>query len=95
MADVTGRETLRLSEVAREVGVNYLTVWNWHKKGLQGIRLATTTIGGRRYTTRAALEDFTRRARDRRGPVGMARQQAVESDGASAEAQTGQTAAAN
>lgn len=95
MVDVTSRETLRLSEVARQLGVNYLTVWNWHKHGLQGIRLATTTVGGRRYTTRAALDEFSRRARDRRGPMGMAKQQAAESDGARAEPQTGEPAAAN
>jgi hypothetical protein len=34
------------------------TWWRWWRKGVKGIRLRTLVIGGRRYTTPAAVQDF-------------------------------------
>jgi hypothetical protein len=34
------------------------TWWRWWKKGIRGILLETIVIGGRRYTTAAALQRF-------------------------------------
>jgi len=34
------------------------TWWRWWRRGVRGIRLRTLVIGGRRYTTRAAVEEF-------------------------------------
>ena len=37
---------------------NISTCWRWASKGVRGVKLATIIIGGRRYVTLAALEDF-------------------------------------
>lgn len=34
------------------------TWWRWWRHGVRGCRLDTVLIGGRRYTTAAALQDF-------------------------------------
>ncbi len=34
------------------------TWWRWWRFGLRGIRLETVVIGGRRYTTAAAVQRF-------------------------------------
>lgn len=34
------------------------TLFRWHKRGVRGVRLATVLIAGRRYTSRAALDEF-------------------------------------
>ena len=34
------------------------TMWRWHTHGVRGVKLATNMVGGRRYTTREALEAF-------------------------------------
>ena len=34
------------------------TVWRWATSGVHGIRLQTWNVGGRRFTTVAALEAF-------------------------------------
>jgi hypothetical protein len=36
------------------------TVWRWATHGVRGIRLQSWSIGGRRFTTTAALEEFLR-----------------------------------
>jgi len=42
-------------------GVNCATVWRWAQKGVRGIRLESSLIGGIRYTSREALERFFER----------------------------------
>lgn len=34
------------------------TAWRWHRKGIRGVRLETVVVGGRRYTSKAALDRF-------------------------------------
>lgn len=34
------------------------TLWRWSTHGVRGTRLETWTVGGRRFTTLAALEKF-------------------------------------
>lgn len=36
------------------------TVWRWATRGVKGVRLQTWTVGGRRFTTIPALEQFLR-----------------------------------
>lgn len=31
------------------------TAWRWYRKGILGVRLETVVVGGRRYTSKAAL----------------------------------------
>ncbi len=34
------------------------TVWRWATRGVRGVRLQTWTVGGRRFTTIDALDQF-------------------------------------
>lgn len=40
---------------------NASTVWRWHRRGVRGIRLETCVVGGRRFTSRAAIQRFVER----------------------------------
>jgi len=46
--EVHGRPTVR-------------TIWRWYLTGVDGVRLETVKIGGRRYTSKEALERFQER----------------------------------
>jgi len=90
---------LTLARIARELDMQYQSVWHWYKYGRNGIRLQTWTVGGRRYTTKKALQDFTRAARAKRGPQYMLARaiadQAAEPAGAETGPQTGEPATGN
>ena len=51
---------LTLAEAARLLPKrpNPATLWRWRTRGVRGVRLKTSLIGGRRYVTRAALQQF-------------------------------------
>jgi hypothetical protein len=51
---------LALAEAARLLPKrpNPATLWRWRTKGVRGVKLVTKLIGGRRYVTRAALQQF-------------------------------------
>jgi hypothetical protein len=34
------------------------TIWRWARHGCNGVKLATLMIGGRRYVTRQAIQEF-------------------------------------
>ena len=36
------------------------SLWRWHRKGINGVRLETVLVGGRRYTTHSAWATFIR-----------------------------------
>jgi Protein of unknown function (DUF1580) len=40
---------------------NPATLWRWRTKGIRGIRLQTVLVGGRRFVTRKAIEEFIQR----------------------------------
>lgn len=40
--------------------VHASTIWRWAQRGIRGIRLETRRVGGRFFTSREALERFTR-----------------------------------
>jgi hypothetical protein len=54
------QQPLPLAEAARLLPKrpNNATLWRWRTKGVRGVRLKTSMIGGRRYVTRAALRQF-------------------------------------
>jgi hypothetical protein len=54
-------QLLSLSEAARSQPVrrNVSTLWRWVQRGVRGVRLQTILVGGRRYTSREALERFS------------------------------------
>lgn len=33
-------------------------LWRWHRIGIQGVRLETVVVAGRRYSTRDAFQQF-------------------------------------
>lgn len=39
-------------------------LWRWHSKGVNGIRLETVRVGGRRYTTKSAWKKFIQATTD-------------------------------
>lgn len=55
-----GEHLLTLSQAMHELPnrPSPSTAWRWYRKGVHGIRLETTVIGGRRYTSREALDRF-------------------------------------
>jgi hypothetical protein len=59
-ATLIDEKPLPLAEAARLLPKrpNPATLWRWRTKGVRGVRLKTSMIGGRRYVTRAALREF-------------------------------------
>jgi len=60
MIDISAEQLLTLSQAARSLPgkVNVSTLWRWYQRGCRGVRLETVVIGGRRYTSKEALERF-------------------------------------
>jgi hypothetical protein len=65
MIDTATEHLLTLSQAARSLpnrrgkrGVNVSTVWRWMQRGIRGVRLDSSLIGGIRYTSQEALERF-------------------------------------
>jgi hypothetical protein len=60
MIDVAHNQPIPLRQAARDYFGNpsNATLWRWMLKGVKGVRLSTIVIGGRRYLTRAAAEEF-------------------------------------
>jgi hypothetical protein len=56
-------ELMSISEASRLLPNNPgpETIWRWRTKGIRGIRLQTVLIGGRRFVTRKAIEEFIER----------------------------------
>jgi len=53
------------------------TAWRWATRGVRGVKLATVLIGGRRYATRRAVEQFLN---ELNAPPGRAPSPAVADD---------------
>lgn len=50
---------ISVATAARTIfGVAPETAWRWALRGVRGVRLESTIIGGRRYTSREACERF-------------------------------------
>lgn len=61
MIDVENEHLLTMTEAARSIsrgGVHVSTLHRWHLRGCRGVRLETVLIGGRRYTSKEALQRF-------------------------------------
>lgn len=54
-------ERLHLADVARLEGVTVTTVWRWMHYGIQGIRLKSWRLAGRRFTNQEELDRFVKR----------------------------------
>jgi hypothetical protein len=42
----------------RDTPVHKSTMWRWASRGVKGVRLETIKVGGKTYTTKAALDEF-------------------------------------
>lgn len=56
--DLLSETRVSLTALARELNLSVSTCWRWDKGGIRGHRLECFSLGGRRYTTREALERF-------------------------------------
>jgi len=45
------------------------TLWRWRAKGINGTRLECVRVGGKWYTTRAAMSEFVRRQTEAATPI--------------------------
>ena len=63
MVDIQSEEILSLSHAARSLPghPHVSTIHRWRLRGVQGVKLETFRIGGRRFTTLEALERFSAR----------------------------------
>lgn len=62
--DIHSDSLLTISEAAKSLPMrpNVSTVWRWVQRGVRGVTLDTVLIGGRRYTSREALQSFVERS---------------------------------
>lgn len=80
MVDLIREEPLELKEVAARFKVTMKTVYAWID-GVNGRRLETVKLGGKRYTTAEAIQRFSFEDDNRIANTPSApRQQAVRSD---------------
>ena len=49
---------IELVAKALQINVHVSTVHRWGSRGVRGVKLRTIRIGGKRYVTRAALDEF-------------------------------------
>ncbi|WP_391540606.1 DUF1580 domain-containing protein [Lignipirellula cremea] len=51
-----------ITKLAKQLPVppSSATLWRWHAHGVQGVRLETVRIGGRRYCSPRAFNEFVR-----------------------------------
>jgi hypothetical protein len=62
--DISSEELLTLTQAARRYRppdarpLAPSTIWRWHKKGISGVRLETTCVGGTRLTSTEAISRF-------------------------------------
>ena len=86
MIDLSSEEILTFSQAAATLPNRpHASTWHrWRLKGVRGVRLETIMVGGRRYTSREALERFSARltaAADGQPPptrTGKQRQKAID-----------------
>lgn len=58
--DISAESLLTVAEAAKTLPgrPHVATVWRWIYKGCRGVKLATICVGGRRFTSKEALERF-------------------------------------
>ncbi len=70
--DILNEAVVSLTEAARILPTrpHCSTIWRWYRRGVRGIRLETAVLGGKRYTSKEAIQRFVERtteAHDRGG----------------------------
>lgn len=70
--DILNEDVVSLNDAAKILPnrPHVSTMWRWYKRGVRGIRLETAVLGGKRYTSKEAIQRFVERtteAHDRGG----------------------------
>ena len=62
--DIHSDSLLTISQAAKSLPMrpNVSTVWRWVQRGARGVKLDTVLVGGRRYTSKEALQSFVERS---------------------------------
>lgn len=55
---LTLREAAKLLPGANGKKASYASIWRWAQRGVRGHRLPTVLVGGTRYTTTGAIQDW-------------------------------------
>ena len=58
MIDLQNEEIIPLAPKAFPSRPSIPTIWRWQGRGVGGVRLETIVIGGRRFTSREAIDRF-------------------------------------
>jgi hypothetical protein len=60
MVDINREQLLTFTQAAKELPgrPNVATLWRWRTAGCRGVRLETVLVGGKRYTSREAIQRF-------------------------------------
>ncbi len=60
MIDIVTEDLLPINKVPAELPnrPSVSTIWRWHLRGIAGVKLEATKVGGRKYTSREALARF-------------------------------------
>ena len=58
MPDLLTEQRLSLAKLARQEGFSIPTAWRWAQRGVNGVRLESILIGGRRHTSEEAFRRF-------------------------------------
>jgi Protein of unknown function (DUF1580) len=60
MVDINREQLLTFTEAAKLLPgrPNVATLWRWRTAGCRGVKLETVLVGGKRYTSREALQRF-------------------------------------
>lgn len=71
MVDILSEDTVTLTEASKIIPgrPHSSTIWRWHQHGCRGIKLETAVIGGRRFTSREAIERFVQKTTDARNGI--------------------------
>jgi len=62
--DIHSDSLLTISQAAKSLPMrpNVSTVWRWIQRGVRGVTLDSVVVGGRRYTSKEALQSFVERS---------------------------------
>ncbi len=63
MTNILEQELITVTQAAKSIPTrpHIATVWRWIERGCRGHRLQSWLIGGQRYTSLAAIEEFLQR----------------------------------
>ncbi len=60
--DLTREKLLTFNQAGQSLPgarrISYATWWRWWRHGIRGVKLETVVVGGRRYTSAAAVQRF-------------------------------------